>query len=732
MTPDAQSQKRAVAYSFLAHAHNTGTFAKGPLDVFIPIVQHALSELYPEGSAKGANISELVYAINDRFNLEFPFPVLKLIMGKIANDVNSKSGVEDIVLYNDGAFDIKKFSFESYKEQIQQSKQEVSGVMKMFQKFCSIYDIAGGTSEGDLLRFIEQNRAEVSFYLSHEIKVSDKQSIIAAQFVDYFKQVPGVYDILRNLYLGSMLTSYLSFQPSEVKLDIELLLDTNFIVSLLDLNTVESTKTCNTLMDMCRRLGYKFTVLKDTIEEFRGLVNHKAQNLGSAIIARTINKEDIYNACDRRHLTKVDLERIADNVEDTLLTNYEIYIVPHTEKWSKKAKFSPEYNILRKIRNTDKAALHDATAIVYVQSKREDKKVTKFEDVCCWFVNNAISHSGELNEDVECYLGNTSAQPEIIKADDLLNIIWITSPSLAQDKDIIDLGLASMVSYTINSSLPKARIIKELDENIQKYSASNEITDKDVLRLATRIAHRQVEDVQSLNEIAKRDEAEFAKRVKEESDKQKEIETENAKKLQMLMDSVSGLIDNLKQNKENQEEKYRTQLIQLNDKENELQQKKAEIERREQTLNNATNALVSKNKEQEKQLKHLWMTEKKNRSERRKKFINSIILREKQKAKRRFIWSLIALVVVVICLCLSIFVIPSDFKFPNLQTWNMKVLSIVASFMLSFGVSIWTIFVARHLYNWYYNPSFEKNKRDLIIVPEELREIEYEDFISVK
>lgn len=235
MTPDAQSQKRAVAYSFLAHAHNTGTFAKGPLDVFIPIVQHALSELYPEGSAKGANISELVYAINDRFNLEFPFPVLKLIMGKIANDVNSKSGVEDIVLYNDGAFDIKKFSFESYKEQIQQSKQEVSGVVKMFQKFCSIYDIAGGTSEGDLLRFIEQNRAEVSFYLSHEIKVSDKQSIIAAQFVDYFKQVPGVYDILRNLYLGSMLTSYLSFQPSEVKLDIELLLDTNFIVSLLDL-----------------------------------------------------------------------------------------------------------------------------------------------------------------------------------------------------------------------------------------------------------------------------------------------------------------------------------------------------------------------------------------------------------------------------------------------------------------------------------------------------------------
>lgn len=728
MTSDLQSQKRAIAYSFLAHIHNNGTFAEGPLDIFIPIVKHALAELYPNGNVKGANISELSNDLKERFSLEFPVPVLGLIMAKIAKEENSKSGVEDIVLYDDGAFIINKFTFESYKEQIKRSKSEVLSVVDMFKKFCSIYDITGNASEGDLLRFIEQNKAEVSFYLSHDITDTDKQSVIAAQFVDYFKETPGIYDTLRNLYLGSMLTSYLSFQPSEVKLDIELLLDTNFVVSLMDLNTEESTKTCNTLVDMCKKLGYKFTVLKDTIEEFQGLLNFKAQNLGSAIIARTINKEDIYNACDRRKLSKTDLERVADNIEDTLSVKFGIYVVPHTDKWSKSAKYSPEYNVLKKIRNSEKAALHDAIAISYVQEKRGHKKYIKFEDVNCWFVNNAISHSADLDANVECYLGDKSAQPEIIKADDLLNIIWLTSPSLVWEKDIIDLGLASMISYTINASLPKARVIKELDENIQKYSTSNEITDKDVLRLATRIAHRQIDNVQALNDIAKRDEAEFAKRVKEESEKQKEVEIENAQRLQSLVDSVKGLIENLKQNKENQEEKYKVQLTELQEKEENLQTKEANIVKREKALFDETNALVAKSNEQEQQLRQFWTKENNHRRNKRDMYITSIINDERRKAKKWFIISIVAVAIFLGCLCFSIFFIPDDFQLQN--TWNIKIFSIVISFIISLGTSIWTIFVARHFYNWYKNPAFEKNKKDLIVIPEIYKDISFDDFIN--
>ena len=40
-------QNRAIAYSVLAHIYDKGTLAHGPLDIFIPIVKNALSELYP-------------------------------------------------------------------------------------------------------------------------------------------------------------------------------------------------------------------------------------------------------------------------------------------------------------------------------------------------------------------------------------------------------------------------------------------------------------------------------------------------------------------------------------------------------------------------------------------------------------------------------------------------------------------------------------------------------------
>lgn len=45
-------QNRAIAYSVLAHIYDKGTLAHGPLDIFIPIVKNALSELYPLGVVK--------------------------------------------------------------------------------------------------------------------------------------------------------------------------------------------------------------------------------------------------------------------------------------------------------------------------------------------------------------------------------------------------------------------------------------------------------------------------------------------------------------------------------------------------------------------------------------------------------------------------------------------------------------------------------------------------------
>lgn len=731
METNIQIQKRAVAYSFLAHISTTGTLAQGPLDIFVPIVKNALSEIYPEGSAKGANLSEIEAAIGDRFGLDIPTPVLRNIMLKIAKELNVESGREDMRIFEDNSFIIEKFIFEEYKEQISKSKAEVSNVVKIFKEFCKIHKNVGSCDESGLISFIEQNRADISYYLAHEQHDKTPQNVAAAIFVDFFRKAPEIYDTLRNLYLGSMLTSYLNYTPTEVKMDVEILLDTNFIVSLLDLNTPESTKCCNTFIEASKKLGYKYTVLHDTIEEFQGLLTYKAQNLDSAIIAKNINKEDIYNACDRRKLTSVDLYRISDNIEETLNIQYGIYIIPNTDKWKGKARFSNEYTIYKKYRSNEKSALHDAIAIQYVREKRGDKKIYDFDKVNCWFVNNAITHENEHFEDIESLQSDKNAQPETIKVDNLLNIIWLSNPSFGMNNtEVVDMGLASMVSYTLNATLPKTRIIKELDENIQKYRLDCNITDKDVLRLSTRIVNRQIEDVQSLNELAKKDKTEFAAKVKEEAAKQEQIDNATAQKLQQLINTMSNGIEALQQHRDNQEKKHATRMEELNVKEQTLIEKQREVEIKEKEFTLHNEKLLAENQKKDALLYKLWKQDCKKKEELRSEYLNGVVRKERKKASICRCWAFIILVIFIMTLFALFFCIPEGKLAAIDKFLSNKLVSIGTTIFIGIVLFGWNYFAWQNYNNWHNNPSFEKNKKDTTSIPKDMEDFSFEDFIT--
>ena len=506
-----------------------------------------------------------------------------------------------------------------------------------------------------------------------------------------------------------MLTSYLTYQPQNVMMGVELLLDTNFIVSLLDLNTPESTKTCSTFIETSKSLGYTFTVLKDTIEEFQSLLSYKAQYLNQAIIAKSINKEDIYNACDRRNLNCADLERIADNIEETLTQQFGVRIIPHTEKLKGKARYSNEYNSFKKIRSTEKSALHDAMAVQYVKEKRGNKPIYDFDKVNCWFVNNAISHCSEHIEQLERLQKDYTAQPEIIKVDDLLNIIWLSNPSNGfVNTDFVDIGIASMVSYNLNSTLPKARIIKELDENIQKYRNDSTITDKDVVRLSTRIVQRQIDDVQALNELAKKDGAKFAAKVKEEATKQEQVDNERALKLDMLIKSMVEGIEELHQNKERLDQRHYKKMINLKEQ--------------EQAFREKSNQLAIREQESKEQLHKAWIRENNLRKSKWEKYQNTEFCKKKKLWSRVFwgFWGIVALLMVIIFLC--IFVLGEEvLKFIP----KNSILSIVNSlFFLCFsGI------VVKNYSDWCHNPNYEeKFKNNLNRLPE-MQEISFEDFL---
>ena len=552
MTANDNITRRAITYSVLAHISSSAKLAKGQLDVFVPIVKKCLHHI-SDGKAeiKGANISEIVDRIVTDWQIEIPVPVLRTILTQISKEFDCDEDSKPFVLNNDDSFWIKRFIFADFDAEIKESEHNVKELQNAYLKFCKIQNIQSEDGKG-VIRFIEQHKDTLAHYLRNSDCPDKTDYSLPAKFIEYFKPIKPLYEEIRDLYLGATISCAIGYQFNGLKNDVTLLLDTNFIISLLDLNTPESTRTCSKLLEVCKKSGYSFLILPETKEEIQSLLEFKSRSLDKVALQKNVNKEDVFCACERRGLNSADLMRISDNIEDSL-TKFSIRILPNSTTLKNKAKFSNEYQTLKTYRNNDKAALHDAMAIMYVREKRGGKAVKSFEKVNCWFVNNSITHDFEHSAIENIIRGNSSEnQPEIIKADDLLNILWLSAPSIRSEvssDEMVDIGLTTLVAHTLNKSLPKARIIRELDENIQKYK-TEDITDRDVYLLSVRIANNQVKDLEELNTLAVKDTVEFNCRVKEEARKQAEIEKEQREQLNKLYSELSNAIHSISKQSE--------------------------------------------------------------------------------------------------------------------------------------------------------------------------------------
>lgn len=522
---------RALTYSLLAHIRGKGQLITGPIALFVPLIKRSLSKLNEKGIYSGKSIIEIKQESDLLYGIDFPIPVLRTLLSTIAKEVNSAEE-RHFELFQDDAFQIKNYAFTEFEETIRIQAIEIENLEKLFQEFCETCGI-DRPEHSSILEFIERNKLSLSKYLAHKKIDQTKDFTIEAQFVDFFKQIPSVYDEIRKIYLGSILVGYIEYKTDDIKTNIELVLDTNFILGLLDLNTPESTHTCRKVIEITKGQGYKLTVLRDTINETTALLKAKTENFDLTFLQKKIYPEDIYNACDRRKLNIADLERITDKLEQDL-NGYGINVIHDTTKYRNLAKFSSEYEAFKRHRHSDIAALHDATAIYYIRDKRK-RKIKEFEDVNCWFINNSVTRDRYSDIDKD---NGREYQPEVIKADDFLNIIWLSNPQIDRNLDIdevSEIGLTSLISAGLTSSLPKLSIIRELDDNIHKYAQDSGLSDIDIVRVATRITTKQLTDIENLNKLAKENKELFVKRLNDEAAKQKELDDERIKKLEKVL-----------------------------------------------------------------------------------------------------------------------------------------------------------------------------------------------------
>jgi len=699
------AKNRAITYSLLAHIRNKGSLTGGPIQMFIPLIKRVLSKMNEEGVFNGKSIIEIKKKAEELYSIDIPIPALRSIFKMLADELNSESA-EVFILNNDDSFQILNYTFTEFEEDIRSFTIEVENIEKLYKDFCFSYEGKQPKAES-IIEFIEKNKYSLSKYLAHKNNDNNSVSSIEAQFVNYFKRIPSVYNIIRRIYLGSILSTFIEYETKDVKINVELLLDTNFILGYFDLNTEESYSTCRKIIDIAKKQDYEISVLSDTIIEVKNLIKAKSENFDSSFIEKRIYPEDILNACERRQLNKADLDRVADKIEmEIKCSGFEIQ---DASKYKAMAMNSKYYHHIKGKRNSEFAAIHDAIAVTYVREKRKHN-IRDFEDVNCWFLNNSFNRDRyDFNNPQKENQSSNQYQPETIKADDFLNILWLSSPAVDRNinyKEVADIGLTSLISLSLSESLPKMSVIKELNDNIEKYSKDGSITDSDIVKLSTRIATKQLKDLDSLNKIAKTDSKKFLKRINEEARKQDEIDEERNKNIEKTLKDIKlSMSDNLEEIKREYAKKTENMVDKISKLENRTDGKDRKISDLEKKLIDEKASRIE--------------IENKNRLEKREVYIKGKLRKWQDRATIEVILEILFFLILMICL---LYFNRMDFNDFVDFIISLSKLTVV-TWLLSL---VWFVFTSISIRKWFdrtQNPLAIESFKRQIDIPNELTEI---------
>ena len=538
-----------TTYALLGYLKETSPSKAAITELYIPIVKKAMSEYALEKGLteyKGRSLSEISLKIKSIFDIEIPLPILAKIMEAICKEISDENV---FALYQDGAFIIKSYVFDTIDEIIEQEKNNIEKLKQDYQIYCNTNGFKSDFEE--LKQFILAQQIEL--FTDKRSDLLDVDYYVPNYVLDKLDDEP-IFKVMSNIYLGSIIASYLEQNITKKVTEAELLIDTNFFISLIDLNTEDAHHICNQLFSLCQQLGYRFTMLNSTVNQIRVLLSNRINDFASRDFIGSVRCADVFNACIRKNLDKTGLERIKDNIQ-RLIEEKGIVIIQDAQikEIIEKAKRSQEYKELFQKRKNAESALNDTVAKYYVESKRGNN-IREFVDVKCWFLHNSFSP-------YDYSYGRKVHERYLISANELLVLLWLSSPAQGEQIKINDVtrgGLASYITKYRRSKMPTRDTLKVIKKRVDDAMSYGLITEKDTFNLCIRMAegHLTQEQVdESLIPESVTNE-QFAAKLKEytsevEDNKQKQKQDADAKiddlnkKLEEKDDQIKSLNDRI-------------------------------------------------------------------------------------------------------------------------------------------------------------------------------------------
>lgn len=479
-----------LTYALLGHYKECCKNAsKSIWEIYLPIVKKAISDCFVSNSAtndiKGCAVTELQQKILDIFEIKFPIPILHECLVQLQKDVGDDS---KFAIYSDNSFVIKASAFENVDALIRETEIELAILERDFYSFCQLYKVTCDFNV--LLEFV--NKVQIEIFIDADNNLSETTNSVVPLYINTRKNNKKIFEIISHIYTGGLLSSYLTHEIRQPVTRVELLIDTNFFISLINLNTEDAYTTCIDLCSYCKSMGFYMTILPTTVDQIKILLSSRITDFANKDYLGTIKTADIFAACKRRGLDKTDLELIRSKVKD-YLQKYDITILQPAQikTIANRAEKSEAYKILKEKRNNRDSALNDAIAIEYVNTKRGNNCLT-FADVQCWFLHNSYG-TFYYNP------GSSVVKRTSISAPELLTMLWMSNPSQIDSQKLSRVGLTAYVTKYMEQHLPSDSTLKVIHKRAMIAQEMGDVKEEDLYNLCTRMSEGSLTQEELLN-----------------------------------------------------------------------------------------------------------------------------------------------------------------------------------------------------------------------------------------
>ena len=497
------------------------------LAVFVPLVKAALVRKLKDNQGKeykGKDYSEIKEMIHQSFEIEIPIPVLENLLPLVQEEAGS-----DFQLFRDHSFIIKPGCLSNIEKDYKQKKEDIKYLKRNYKDYCKGFGVTYDFDE--LINFIQDQKNRI---FSKTKSIVDQQDYHVSKYVhDIIKRKNRCFEIICSIYFGGLIGSYYQFEVNNRVFDTSLLIDTNFYISLINLNTEEAYETCKQLYDISVPMGFQYYILETTINQIEILLSNRANRVKSKQFIAAVDDADILTACQRRGIGREQLESYKDNLR-TDLTKKGISIIYNSQirNLIDSAKESPDLKKLTELRGSKESAINDIVAKKYVENKRKDKAMTEFADVPCWFLNNSFTlNKRELDLPVWQRIN--------ITASDLLTLLWLANPSqknLNNSKTLAITSLSANVIKYRSDRLPSHKQLDQLQDRIARLQTEGKVEQKDIARLCIRMSEGCIDgkEAERLLVMQTSDLLDYIEKIDQRDEYYQEVAEENRQKEEEL------------------------------------------------------------------------------------------------------------------------------------------------------------------------------------------------------